>query len=141
MATDYRKRISIPHNGSKNMELYSSSGELIATGYVRIVFGGRGPYIEFLKVNLNHTCMYIPKDLKWKMEQEHKDHVFYYELRTRKDYVKIYYQRKTVDYADYIVKRFYISPFDLYDSNGRVLIEKLNKKKGFKTGRKKIGKA
>lgn len=125
MATDYRSRISIPHDGSEDMKLFTESGEHVSTGYERIVFGGRGPYVEFRKRNMHKECMYLPEDLAWKMDESYADKIFYYEFRTKEDYVKIYFQKKTVDYADYKIHRFYISPFDLYDENGDVLIKKL----------------
>lgn len=125
--TDYTKRIKIPHDGDETMELFTSSGELVSTGYVRIVFGGRGPYVEFYKRHMHKESMYLPDDLKWKMDpvNEEKYNLCYYEFRTKQDYVKIYYQINTVEYADYKKHRFYISPFDLYDSDGNVLIKKL----------------
>ena len=129
MATDYRKRIKIPHDGSEDMKLFSESGELVATGYIRVVFGGRGPYIEFSKKQMNGDALYVPKDLQWKFDEEQVGKICYYEFRTKEDYVKVYFQQKTVDYADYKVRKFYISPFDLYDNDGVVLIEKLRKKK------------
>ena len=42
--------------------------------------------------------------------------------------VKVYDQKRTVDYADYKVGLFYISPFDLF-IEGEVVITKLEKKK------------
>ena len=125
MATDYRKRLSIPHEGSDDMQLFSESGELVATGYTRIVFGDRGPYMEFRKSNMNKHALYLPDDLKWKMDEDLSHTIFYYEFRTRQDYVKVYFQKRTVNYADYKIHKFYISPFDLYDDEGKVLIAKL----------------
>jgi hypothetical protein len=42
--------------------------------------------------------------------------------------VKVYDQKRTVDYADYKVGLFYISPFDLF-VEGEAVITKLEKKK------------
>jgi len=42
--------------------------------------------------------------------------------------VKVYDQKRTVDYADYKVGLYYISPFDLY-VEGEAVITKLEKKK------------
>jgi len=46
--------------------------------------------------------------------------------------VKVHEQSKTVDYADYKVGLFNISPFDLY-VEGEVVITKLEKKKSSST--------
>ena len=37
--------------------------------------------------------------------------------------MKVYWQKKTVDYADYRVGRYYISPFDLVDGEEKDLID------------------
>ena len=129
MATNYKERIKIPHDGSEDMKLFSESGEHIATGYRRIVFGGRGPYVEFSKKHMNGDVLYVPEDLQWKFSKEYVGKIDYYEFRTKEDFVKVYFQQRTVDYADYLIKKFYVSPFDLYDGDGKVLIEKLRKKK------------
>jgi exo-beta-1,3-glucanase (GH17 family) len=42
--------------------------------------------------------------------------------------VKVYDQKRTVDYADYRVGLFYISPFELY-VEGEAVITKMEKKK------------
>ncbi len=120
----YQDRLDIPHDGSTDIELYSKTGEHIATGYDRIVFGGRGPYIEFTD-QLIYNNLYVPKDLQWKTLPKYVGRVAYFEFRSITDYVKVYFQRKTVSYADYLVDKFYISPFDLYNSDRNVLIEKI----------------
>jgi hypothetical protein len=43
--------------------------------------------------------------------------------------VKVYEQGKTVDYADYKVGLFYISPFDLFVEGGAVITKQEEKKK------------
>jgi hypothetical protein len=51
-------------------------------------------------------------------------HVYYAEYRSHdKSDVKVYWQKKTVDYADYRVGRYYISPFDLVDGEAKDLID------------------
>jgi hypothetical protein len=51
-------------------------------------------------------------------------HVYYGEYRSHdKSDVKVYWQKKTVDYADYRVGRYYISPFDLVDEEEKDLID------------------
>ena len=47
--------------------------------------------------------------------------------------VKVYEQKRSVDYADYKVGLFYISPFDLF-IEGEAVITKLEKRKS-RTGR------
>ena len=42
--------------------------------------------------------------------------------------VKVYEQKRTVDYADYKVGLFYISPFDLFVEGEAVITKRENKK-------------
>src|ERR1019366_10060851 len=44
---DYQARLRIPVDGDPAMRLFTRSGTLAADGYLRVVIGGRGPYIEF----------------------------------------------------------------------------------------------
>ncbi len=125
--TDYKERIKINHDGSSNFLLFTKSGMLVATGYERVVFGGRGPYLEFRKDQIIRDNIYIPESCEWRLEDYQKDRIYYYEYRTNEDYVMVYLQNKIVDYADYKVDFVYISPFDLYDENEKVLIKKLTK--------------
>jgi hypothetical protein len=125
----YEKRRRIPLSGDDYTRFETSTGLHVATGYTRGVIGGRGPYIEFLPGHLIWDSLHIPDEEKYRLEHPWKDEAFYVEWRTKDESnVKVYEQRKTVDYADYKVGLFYISPFDLYVEGGMV-IGKLEKKK------------
>ena len=101
----------------------------VATGYTRVVIGGRGPYIEFLPGHLIWDNLRIPDEEKYRTEHPWVDRVYYFEWRTKDESkVKIYDQKKTVDYADYKVGLIYISPFDLF-VEGEPVITKLDRKK------------
>lgn len=39
------------------------------------------------------------------------------------DYIKVYFQKRVVDYADYKIGKYYISPFSLHLENGEQIIE------------------
>ena len=83
----------------------------IARGYLRIVIGERGPYIEFDRYQIVAENLHMPHDQEWR-----KTHnaAYYLEYRTRcSAAVMIYYQKKLVDYADYRLGYFYIDPEDL----------------------------
>jgi hypothetical protein len=59
----------------------------------------------------------------------HCERPFPLEWRTKdQSNVKVYDQKRTVEYANYKVGLFYISPFDLFVEGGAV-ITKLEKKK------------
>jgi len=123
MILNFVDRLHIPIDG-EDIKLYTKSNILIANGYKRIVIGKRGPYVEFDKENINHSICYIPEKQKWRLtDTEHK--AFYIEWRTKPDYIKLYEQLKEVDYADYIIGMWYISPFDLYTGDGELIITPL----------------
>jgi len=129
VATSYEKRLRISLSGDDNTRFETGTGLHVANGYVRVVIGGRGPYIEFLPGHLNWDSLQIPDEEKYRLEHPWKDKVFYVEWRTKdQSNVKVYDQKRTVDYADYKVGLFYISPFDLF-VEGEVVITKLEKRK------------
>ncbi len=113
--TDYASRLSIPLDGNPDLELFSKSGVLIANGYDRVVLGGRGPYVEFTSKQM----------VQERLCETDTEHWYYVELRTVPDDVKVYFQVRPVDYADYVPGKCYISSFDLYDASGQVLIAPL----------------
>lgn len=94
----------------KELSLFSKSGLLLATCYDRIVIGGRGPYVEFSEII--KESVHIPEDEYWRINSNIP---YYIELRSNcSSYVKVYKQKKTVKYADYIIDKYYISPLCLY---------------------------
>ena len=116
---DYQKRLKISLKGDKHTIFHTKGGYVVSVGgYNRVVIGKRGPYIEFDKID--SIVRHIPKDQEWRL---YSKVVYYIEYRTNEDNVKIYYQLKPVDYADYKVHKYYISPFDLYIQGERVIDE------------------
>ena len=90
------------------MPLYFLDGTQFSEGYERVVHGGRGDYVELTKdqilVNLKSKFNSILPD-----EIDEQPFYYYYlipENRTE----KIYWQIKTVKYADYKIGFYYISP-------------------------------
>lgn len=125
MIMSYEERLKVPLVKTI-LDLYTKSGSHIAIGYERIVIGGRGPYVEFSEEQLVLDELFIPEDQRWRLQHEIG---YYYEYRTRIDNVKVYRQKKVVDYADYLIGMWYISPFDLKRQDGEELIVSLKKKK------------
>ena len=102
MATDYKDRLRLPVEGNDHTSFKSTTGLHVATGYTRIVIGGRGPYIEFLPGQLVWVNIHIPDEQKHRKEHPWKDRVYYLEWRTKDaNRVKVYEQIRPVDYADY----------------------------------------
>jgi hypothetical protein len=82
-------------------------GVPVADSFTRIVHGGRGAYVEFASVR----NVFVPDKEQWR---HRSDKAFYEEYRTF-DGIKVYHQRKLVDYADYKIGMWYISPIYLLD--------------------------
>jgi hypothetical protein len=129
MATDYKDRLRIPLEGNDHTRFETKTGLHVATGYTRVVIGGRGLYVEFLPGQLIWNSLHIPDGERYRKERAWKEKVFYFEWKTNDESrVKVYEQKRRVDYADYKVGLFYISPFDLF-VEGEAVITKLERKK------------
>lgn len=93
----------------------TEKGLPIATGHQRVVIGGRGPYIEFSQRNMDLFNLFVPQNQAWRLDPKYQQRCYYHEYRSRdKSYIKVYFQIRRVDYADYCVSFYYVSPFDLY---------------------------
>ena len=120
MGKSWRDRVKIPERGIHKFPLYSSSGELLTNGYTRIVFGGRGPYIEFDDSQILKNKFEVPEGQKYRLTNVV---CFYVEYRSKDtSNVKLYHQKRKVKYADYKIGMYYISPFDLYQDWGLPVI-------------------
>ena len=104
----YKERFKIPLDGNPDMEFFTKEGLLLAKGYVRIVIGGRGPYIEFKSSQIVHENIHVPMHAEYKLENSFS---YYHEYRSKdKCNVKLYDQKIGVSYADYKVGMWYIDP-------------------------------
>jgi len=111
MASYYESRLRVPVFGVR-VDMYTGKNRiLVARSYRRVVIGGRGPYVEFR-----------PDDLVAAVSPVDTPHYYYEEGQI--DGVKVYKQRKRVQYADYVPGLLYLSPFELYLPDGQCVIEK-----------------
>ena len=102
------------------MKFYSQGGLYLAFGYLRVVIGKRGPYVEFDHYQIRWENFDVPEAERYRMKNPM---VYYNEYRSTDDcYVKLYMQKRTVAYADYIVGHCYISPFDLMREDNQPVI-------------------
>lgn len=116
LAWDFQNSLIIAMNkykyiGETNSPLTTVSGTIISDSFTRIVHGGRGDYVEVLRIL--KSVIFIPKEVNWRL---YNPNVYYIEYRV-KDFTnaKVYYQKRPVDYADYKVGLWYISPVFLKD--------------------------
>lgn len=110
--------LNLPIDGGK-IPLFVNYPNLIAHGYQRVVIGQRGPYVEFTKNQIIDTKLYIPKSQLYRLSDPK---VYYIEFRTVEKNIKVYYQMRSVAYADYLINHFYISPYDLFKEDGECCI-------------------
>lgn len=114
----YRDLFTYPHHSSR---LYTSTGVEVATGYLRLVVGARGPYLE------------IPYN-RMVLDNCHREngHDYYFHTWRSNDSenLMIYQQLKLVSYADYQVGHFYIDPYKLYTKDGVGLMGQTNYMRG-----------
>lgn len=81
---------------------------LLARGYTRLVVGGRGAYIEFPPDLIDEDLLEPEPNEEYRLLPEWYSKVFYAWLRTKYGHKKVYFQYKTVDYADYLPGYYYI---------------------------------
>jgi len=95
--------LNIPILGDEVTDFYCCKCDYkLAKGYLRVVIGERGPYIEFDDRHILKYNIYFPQDQK---------HKYFHEYLSKCPHqVFIYYQRETVAYADYKINCWYISP-------------------------------
>lgn len=120
MAKSYKKRLQIPLEGNGKLKFYNKSGTHLATGYERVVIGGRGPYIEFNCDQIVGENLQVKPDEGYRVDSN----LYYYiDLRSIDECnTKVYVQKRKVAYADYKVNMCYISPFDLVTKSGQPII-------------------
>ena len=94
-------------------KFYTYSDLLIAEGCNRIVVTDRGDeYYEFNDEHLNKDNIHVPEDANWRFR---RPFVYYYEYRSNcEEFIKIYHQKRSVTYADYMIGKWYIAVEDLY---------------------------
>jgi hypothetical protein len=101
----------IPLQGSDEPRFHTRAGFFLAQGYLRVVIGRRGAYIEFTSEQIQFENLAIPQEQAWRQRSKN---AFYIEYRSS-DAAKamVYHQKRLVNYADYKIGLFYIAPADL----------------------------
>jgi len=112
----YKEMLTIPLESGLNIPLYLNAPHfVISNGYNRVVIGQRGPYVEFNKNQIRCNALHIPSSQLYRLSDPK---VYYIEFRTTDFDAKVYYQMRSVAYADYKIGCFYISPNDLFKVDG-----------------------
>lgn len=130
------KTISLPEFGNEDLEFYLPNDKLFAAGYVRVVYGDHGPYVEF---NKDHIKLKLYSKFNNNIDLDNLpglDYKYYYYwlFPYGDENTKVYLQIKPVDnlpnaplrndgkpssfnrkegYADYKRGMFYVDPYRL----------------------------
>ena len=99
----------------EDVVLKDKNGIIISRGYKRIVIGDYGAFIEFSDNQAVKENLVIPTRQKYRLK-ENFDNTKYIWYSTDANSVtpKIYYQKHSVDYADYKPEMWYISPYECF---------------------------
>lgn len=117
-----RYKLLLPLYGFDGIVFTTKTGSVVATGYTRVVCGGRGPYIEFEDRHIVFDAFYVPDHEVWRLDS---CIAYYDEYRSLTDHVMLYHQKKTVKYADYKIGMYYMSPYDLISDLYPILIRNI----------------
>jgi hypothetical protein len=91
--------------------IFLKDGTLFARGFIRVVHGGRGDYVEFEKENI-----IIPLLSLYNNDISKQTQFYYYWLYpVGHREIKVYFQQRVVKYADYKTGLYYVSP-DLFSN-------------------------
>lgn len=124
MPTKYTDRLKLPIKGLSDIKFSTSIGLAIATGYERVVFNGKIPYVEFSESKMNKENIYVPDSQKWRINNASSRYIEY----RSKDYCKIKIMLWK-EHDELIAGMFYASPFDLKSDRIPILIEPLYRKR------------
>ena len=98
----------------KNKPIYSPNGVLIANSFDRIVIGDYGPYIEFTEEQSNKNEFVVATGQEYRLTPKYNNTIKYEWYSTKEQDCKLYWQLRTVVYADYKPHKYYISPFEVH---------------------------
>lgn len=97
----------------KNIPIYLSvDGQRViqlATGYTRLLEGGRGTYLEIPAESMLMDVLEAEPGQEYRLGEKWQKLAYYAWLRVKSWNVKVYLQYKQVTYADYLPGYFYIS--------------------------------
>jgi len=100
----------------ETVDLVTTEGTVIARGYERIVIGDYGAFVEFAPQYAVRENMKVKESEIYRIKDEKYSKNVKYIWLTAKDKsdCKIYFQKKTVDYADYRIGMLYVSPYEVF---------------------------
>lgn len=106
----FRRNIPACLLNNESRSLCTLNGALVANGFIRIVVGDYGAFIEFSKAQANESLLIIAPGQEYRVNDPKYSNVKYhwYTIDDNSN-VKIYYQKRRVLYADYKPGMYYVS--------------------------------
>ena len=104
----------VPKFLEKTRKLYTVKGTLICSDFDRIVIGDYGAYIEFSREKANKDAFIIAPGEEYRLQPRYKNIKYVWLTIDDGSNIKIYYQKHSVDYADYQEGKYYISIYEVY---------------------------
>ena len=99
--------------GCSETKLYTNKGLLICTGYERVVIGDYGAFIEFTEEQLAEKHIDIREGQEYRLLEKYQNVKYLWMTIKDTSDIKIYLQKNTVDYADYKIGLYYVSPHEV----------------------------
>lgn len=98
------------------ISLETKNGTVITNGYNRIVIGDYGAFVEFSRVQACMRCLEIKEGQVYRVENpRYAEHVKYLWLTADDGSdVKVYEQKRPVEYADYKPGMLYVSVYEVF---------------------------
>lgn len=102
-------------SGDPAASLFTLDGTLLCRGYRRIVIGDYGAFVEISPDQICREVLRCKPGQEYRYQDERFAENVKYLWLTAKDRsdCKIYLQKKTVSYADYVPGMYYVSPYEV----------------------------
>ena len=112
-------RVTLPgwlqESDPKVIPICTLKGTEFASGFSRVVIGDYGAFLEIAGNQINRDVIHVQPGQEYRLgEPRYAEHVKYiWTTVPDGSNVKIYWQKKTVEYADYRPGMYYVSPFEI----------------------------
>lgn len=110
---------------SAEVELYTAGNTLLCKGYTRIVIGDYGAFVEISPEQIEKDSLIVKPGQEYRInDPKYSGNVKYHWLTVDDGSdCKVYFQQKTVSYADYCPGMYYISPYEVFTEKTMKLAE------------------
>lgn len=112
--------VELPEICKQNMERYkgflkTKRNTVFAEGWERIVIGDYGAFIEMSPEQISQETLVVESGQEYRINDPNYNKNCKYQWLTVSDgsQIKVYFQQKTVSYADYLPNMYYVSPYEI----------------------------